>query len=326
MKKYFAASLLFLLIHFIQGQKATLPEDDYFSYHQNVIQSELLLTQKKFDEALAQLESNFSSYKFVFRRDYVLAAQIATHLDDLEKTTRYLLKSMEGGWPVKEIRKNPFFRKWKQHPDWISFLEKTKSVNKRATDEQLSDQMHELFKKDQKMALKYLFRIGQRAQDRWAERKFAPHSEEQLAQLFPVILENNYPGERLIINNYWASTILSHHNSFSVDYLKKDTLYRFIRPHLISSIQTGYLSPYIFAMIEDWKEAVESDYESSKYGFIGGIKDRVAFQNIEENRKKMGLRSIELRNQLVYLQKETGMKLYLFGKPWKSGIISIPEE
>ena len=75
-----------------------------------------------------------------------------------------------------------------------------------------------------------LFRIGSKSQDNYAENKFAPHSEQQISELRDILLEIGYPGEKLIGNDYWVSTILSHHNSISQAYNKKDRLYPELKP------------------------------------------------------------------------------------------------
>ena len=53
----------------------------------------------------------------------------------------------------------------------------------------------------------------------------ALHSEKQLIDIDTILNQYGYPSERLIGNNMWISVILSHHNSISVPYNARDTLY-----------------------------------------------------------------------------------------------------
>jgi hypothetical protein len=180
-----------------------------------------------------------------------------------------------------------------------------------------------MFKKDQKMAIKALFRIGQKAKNRYYEEKFAPHSEHQMAHLIEILNKDGYLGEQLINNDYWLSTVLSHHNSISSNYNKPDTLFNYIRPKLLKALDDGQISPFEFALIENWKIAAESNHGQPSYGYLGPTLDSNSIELANSLRTKIGLRRIELRNQLVDIQKETGIDFYLPGNPWQNGKISI---
>ena len=75
-----------------------------------------------------------------------------------------------------------------------------------------------MFKKDQRLDFPYYLRIGEKAKERYALRKFAPNSGKQIARLNEILDEYGYPGERLTGNDFWMSTILVHHNSISPEY------------------------------------------------------------------------------------------------------------
>ena len=102
------------------------------------------------------------------------------------------------------INKNKDLKPLKEQVEWAKVIAKYDSLRKIYSSRlnfRLKEQVHEMFKKDQKKALGALFRIGQKAQDRYAENKFAPHSEEQLRLLDSILDQHGYPGEQLIGNS-----------------------------------------------------------------------------------------------------------------------------
>jgi len=186
------------------------------------------------------------------------------------------------------------------------------------------DQIHSMFKKDQCKALGAFLRIGEKAQKRYAEKKFAPHSEKQMAELDTVIEQFGYPEEQLIGNNMWASVILSHHNSISKAYNSGDTLYINLRPKLLEAIALGALSPYVFATIEDWRTVSLHQYNMTTYGYLGNILNQKELETVNKNRSKIGIRSIKLRNALLDVEQKTGMNLHI-KKDWRKGKISVSD-
>ncbi len=232
---------------------------------------------------------------------------------------------MKAGWTLKKINKNDNLQSLKEQREWPKIISAYDSLHKiylSRLDFQMKGEVHEMFKKDQKKAFGALFRIGQKAQDKYAERKFAPHSEKQLIQLDSILNQQGYPGEQLIGNDLWASVILSHHNSISLNYNAKDMRYKQLRPKLMKALRRGEISPYEFAQIEDWRTAALTGHESTSFGFIGKIPSHTEFKTVNENRSAIGLRSIELRNNLIDVEKSTGLNLYL-PKGWQHGKISV---
>ena len=84
----------------------------------------------------------------------------------------------------------------------------------------------------------------------------------------------------------------------------------------------GELHPKDFAIIEDWRNASIHQYESSLYGYLGKMRNDENLTTVNQNREKLGLRSIELRNMLLDVEKETGLNLYL-PKDWQKGEITV---
>jgi hypothetical protein len=142
----------------------------------------------------------------------------------------------------------------KEYSEWAKMVSEYDSLHKTylsRLNPQIKEQVHEMFKKDQKKALGALFRIGQKSKRRYSEKKFAPHSEHQLEKL----------------------------------------------------------------------EQILNDHELTSYGFLGTIPDGTVFETINKNRANIGLRSIDLRNNLIDVENETGINLHL-PKGWQNGKIT----
>jgi hypothetical protein len=182
-----------------------------------------------------------------------------------------------------------------------------------------------MFARDQWKALGALLRIGDKTQQKYAERKFAPHSETQISELIKILETAGYPGEKLIGNSIWISTILSHHNSISKAYATKDTFYKFLKPRLYEAVRNGQMSPYEYATIDDWQRTVASDRTEPGYGFLNPP-TQATLSKTNELRQTIGLRTIETRNKLVDVEQRTGMNFYLPGNTWIQGKIMIKEK
>ena len=167
-----------------------------------------------------------------------------------------------------------------------------------------------MFKKDQRKALLALFRVGA-TQERYTEKRFAPHSEQQMAQLLPIIDQYGYPGERLIHNGYWAAVMLSHHNSISKAYALKDTVYPHVRPKLMKALKSGQMSPYELAMIDDWYMAVKTESHETHFGYLSSSLTPQAKTKVDQCREAIGLSSVETISLLADLQQQTGFNCYL---------------
>lgn len=325
--KFYSLSLLFCLYPFFAPTGLERNETkDYLNYHQQIIEAESLITEENFKGALDKYESIFSTYDFVFLRDYQVATQLALYLKEKEKAIIYLEEGIAAGWELKSIKKNEFLKQLGDDPEWKTVISNYGSLRgeyEAGLNHQIQAKVRKMFSKDQWKAIGALLRIGDKAQERYAEKKFAPHSETQMAKLIEILESHGYPGEKLIGNDFWMSTILSHHNSISSEYSKNDTLYKFIKPKLIKAIKEGQMSPYEYALIDDWHKAISSERTEPGYGFLSPPYQSTLTKT-NNLRQKIGLRTIELRNKLVDVEKRTGMKFYL--PDWVEGKIIIDQK
>jgi len=306
---------------------ASIAQQSYQNYHHQIVQSEQLIVSGNYEAAILKLDSLFTKYNFVFLRDCKLATELCAYTKDLDHGLRFVQQGILQGWTLKDIEKNKNLRFLLTDPRWAALKNEYEELHRQYLKKlniPLREQVHLMFKNDQRKALGALFRIGEKSQQKYAERKFAPHSEKQIREINIIIDSLGYPGEQIIGNKLWASVILSHHNSISPQYNSSDTLYTFLKPKLLQAISRGELSPYVLTTIEDWRTAAISNHNLTTYGYLGKISDTPALDIVNNNRSELGIRSIELRNSLIDIEQETGMNLYL-KKDWQKGKISIVE-
>ena len=304
-----------------------LAQLDYFQYHKQVLEIESLLAADQYQQALTKYDELFAIYDYVFLKDYKIAAQVAAHLGQEDKAFDYLGLGVSDGWTIKGIKKHSKLKPLKRNPRW-SELERSYEALRQDFLERINDSLRNevnlLSKEDQKLALKYLLKPSKKARNQFIEQEAIPLSERHMTVLTEIIQKIGYPGERLIGNSVWMSTILGHHNSLSPEYQQQDSIYPALKPHLIEAVRNGELDPYDLAVIDDWYITVKSDHNKSSYGIIKEIKQS-EITSCNEYREQLAIRSVELRNQLVDIQKKTGIDFYLNMESWVRGKIQ-PED
>ncbi len=313
--------ILLLIGNEISAQKAV----NYVDYHQEVVGVENLLAEEKYDDALQAYEQLFEQYDFVFLRDYQLATQIAWYLGKEEKTAELLSKGMRAGWTMKSIKKNSFLDEFRQTSAWEAIQPTYRSLQEdyqASLDQELRKQVKKMFSRDQRKALGALLVLSDKGYQRYAEKRFAPHSNRQLKEFEKIMEKAGYPGEKRIGNHFWMSTILSHHNSTTPAVVQRDTLYPKIKPALEKALAKGELSAFEFILIEEWYRVSVAKPECPLFGILDGPLE-VEVDQTNDGRKAHYLRSIEVHNRLVDLSEKTGMNFYLEGNPWSRKKIEI---
>lgn len=298
---------------------------NYNAYHSEIILAEESISQEKYEEALLRYEHLFSEYDFIFLRDYKVASQVSFLIGEKEKGLIYIKKGISNGWELTNLKEQTFLHKHLLDSDWESIENQYEDLHNQflvRIDSTIRNRVRLMIEKDQKIAYEAYIIEDEQEQEKWISENFPEHSEEQLADLLEIMEINGYPGEFLIGNDFWVSTILSHHNSQGVEYVRNDTLFDFIKPKLIQALHDGYISPYEIALAEDWKQTVLSEWNQSPYGYLLSP-DRSNISQINKTRRAIGLRSVELRNELIDIEAKTGMSLYL--PDWVDGKIEIEE-
>ncbi|WP_394749209.1 hypothetical protein [Spongiimicrobium salis] len=304
--------LTLILFFFCTSVYADKPLD-YNVYHKAVIEAEELIASENYKDALRIYDRLLGEYDFVFLREYQVATQLAFYLGDKEKAITYLQEGIRSGWTMKSIKNNNFLKPLRKEEDWKLVRKKYRNLRKQHTftwNSEIRKQVKKMYSKDQRKALKALFKFGSKAKERYAERRFAPHSEKQIQEFSNILDAYGFPSERLIGNRYWMSTILSHHNSISTPYTKKDSSYPKLKPKLMVCLQNGQISPYEFAVIDDWYLSVKYNRKEPTYGIL----DRPTPAKLSKTnalREKINMRPYELRDALILIEKKIGVDLYL---------------
>ncbi len=291
-----------------------------------MVAAEELIAEREFADALEIYDDVFEKFNFIFLRDCKVATQIALQAGNKQAALNFLRFGIKQGWELKDIKKNNHIQKHLDPADWKAIKTEYDSLRglfEERLNPELRSLVKKMFKKDQWKALAALFTFTDKGQDKYAENKFAPHSEKQIEALQQILEDHGYPGEMLIGNDYWMSTVLSHHNSISHAYQNRDTLYNSLRPALLNAIGEGQMSPFEFAIVDNWYIAVKEKRGVSSYGFLGPALNSVTLEKANILRSRIGLRSVQLRNKLVNIQQETGIDFYLSGAPWVEGKINI---
>ncbi|WP_097127564.1 hypothetical protein [Spirosoma fluviale] len=308
--------LLLNALRFGAFNPASLPgladQNDYITYHQTIARAQQLIAHKHYQEAFALYKQMFDHYEFVFSRDYKVATQLALQVGQKQQAFTYLKHAIATGWTLSDIKKNALVTTLQGDPQWRVVEQQYDSLRafyQNGGNQDVRVRVEKMFKKDQRKALLALFRIGA-TQERYAEKRFAPHSEQQMAQLLPIIDQYGYPGERLIHNGYWAAVMLSHHNSISKAYALQDTVYPHVRPKLMKALKSGQLSPYEFAMIDDWYMAVKTNGKETHFGYLSSSLTAQAKTIVDQRREAIGLSSVVTISLLTDLQKQTGFNCY----------------
>ena len=300
-------------------------QSDYNTYHKRILEAEKWTTEEDFDLALEKYEEAFADNAFVFLRDCKIATQLAAYQGREDQTFIFLRRGAVAGWELKEIRRNAHLKKFMESNSWSQFEKDYPDLRKQyetSLNQELQARVKKMYSKDQKKAMGALFRIGSGSQDKYAEQKFAPHSEQQMEEFLEILMDSGYPGEKMIGNDYWASTILSHHNSISENYNRNDSLYPEMQPGLMKALSRGEVSPFELALIDEWYRSTLG--QGSYIGY--GILDPPTTANLNQTnalRAKLYLRSVETRNAMVDIQEKTGIDFELPGKGWIDGKIEV---
>ncbi len=295
-------------------ERSQVNQKDYTIYHRTIAKAQKHIAHRQYQQALDLYRQVFNTYAFVFSRDYKVATQLALLTGQKAEALTYLKKAIATGWRLSEMKKNALVNTLQRDPDWKIIknqYDSLRAVYQQSGNKEVRNRVEKLFKKDQRKALLALFTVGSKGQDRYAEKRFAPHSAKQVAELNQIMEAYEYPSERLIGNGYWASVIVSHHNSISQQYARKDTLYPFLKPKLLNAVRSGAMSPYELAMIDDWYTAVKSDQQDTHFGYLSGSLTSKQKLTVDQFREELGLNDIETISLLADLQQQTGFNVYL---------------
>ena len=289
---------------------------DYHVYHSKVRMIENSLLTQDWNDALEKYLELEKGYDFLFAKDLKIALQLAYRARDSASFQRFSEAAFARGWEWKKAKKE-----LKENPDFpFGMGIRLKSISKNTEKSEvrhpeIREQVKKLFIQDQWQALGALFTFSSHKRERYAERKFAPKAKLRVERIQEIIKEIGCPGEMLIGNFVWASTILSHYNSMSEELTKADILYPAMKITLQRELGLGRISPFEFALIDNWYQSVKSGRTVESYGILEGEVSEGSVASVDANRLAVGLPPIGVYNQLLAVQNESRIRLF-FGQAW----------
>lgn len=289
---------------------------DYQRYHNTCREIERLLLEENLEGAMGKYLKLESQYTFIFKKDLKVALQLAYRLGDSPSFERLARLTFSQGWDWKRAKKE-----LKDNPDFAAGMAvQLKTIAKQSQPSQVPHpdvrrRVKQLFIQDQWQALGALFTFSPQRQSRYAEGRIAPDAKKRVLEIWQIVEEIGYPGEMLIGNAVWSSTLFSHYNSISEGFAKKDTLYPAMRGILKAEIWAGRISPFEFALIDNWYQSVSSGRAVESYGILEGAVSESSLITVDRNRVSIGLPDVSTYNELLEWQEKTGIKLF-FSHAW----------
>lgn len=107
--------IIFNLLLFL---KPSLAQQDYFVYHSMINRAEEKISTSDFVGALEIYDSTFSQFKYVFVKEFVIAAQLAAYLNDRNRCINYIYQAMKGGYKVHCLKSFYYIEQLLNDLDW----------------------------------------------------------------------------------------------------------------------------------------------------------------------------------------------------------------
>lgn len=291
---------------------------NYLNYHKEIIKAEEFIVRRQFNESLAIYRMLADKYEHVFRRDIKVAAQLSAYLNDTDNLFRFLEKGMKSGWTLKEIMKIKPLKKFKNDNRWKKLKANQYQFRKgfeNSINLQLRTEIKKMFNEDQKRAIRAALTPTKKWREQYTNRKFVPNNREQVRRINQIIDQLGYPGEKTIGDNSWVTVIISHN--------EHDTIYNELRPKLYAAFERGELSAIDLAIIETWRIVVDTDRKDKGFIIWNETINKSDAMKADSLRQSIGLRSIELNNNLIHAEKELKMKFFL--SPFHGGLITVKD-
>lgn len=316
--KHFTVKILSLLVVTLIPLLSSGQTTNYLEYHAEIIKAEEFIVTKHFNESLEIYRMLANRYEYVFLRDMKVAAQLSAYLNNTDNLFYFLEKGMKKGWTSKEIMKMKIFDKSKNDNRWKK-LKANKDQFRREFESsinlQLRIEVKEMLNEDQKRAIRVALIPVEQWRERYTNRKFVPNNRTQVRRINQIIDQFGYPGEKIIGDKSWATVIISHN--------EHDTIYNQLRPKLYSAFKRGELSAIELAIIESWRIAIDTDRKEKGFAIWADEITKSESVKVDSLRQSIGLRSIELNNKLIQIEKKLDMKFYL--SPSHGGLITVKD-
>lgn len=305
--KYLFLSLFAVLLCQISNEK------DFITYHQEYNNIEGLIVNERFEEAETLLNALLASYSPTFAKDYVIAAEICLLNNNKDQATYWIKESIKKGVKVQCLKDIRVFKDKLKNSDWSRLESDLMSLQT----EYLSSI---------KIGLSKIFhRNYQKEQLNKKAKNYRGIVYSNFKKIKELLNENTYPGENLIgiDNSDDASKIddCSFDNSkITVTLLHyPHPIYELTEEKLIMSIKNGSLHPREFAIIYTFeKNRISKLYKTSgksralksNHNFQFPFEKRKSeLQQVNQDRAKFGICSLEIDEMKPEIEKKYGVKL-----------------
>ncbi|MGD1846108.1 MAG: hypothetical protein ACFB10_12005 [Salibacteraceae bacterium] len=300
MKYWFSLCLLSLTI------SAAFSQSNYLHYHQGINQTEALIVEEQFSEAVRAYDSLFAEYEYVFLKDLLIAAQIAVLSEQPEKTTQWLERALKKGYQCDCITRMPVFEKYIETKAWQHLLDQSEEFKAdyySSIQLQWHREFHQRYKREQE---------SKTASDRSAYISIVSNNYQRIKVLMDSV---PFPSERIVgIDNEMLFPSQNGGKLSNCDAANSKvipTLLHYDNPitdigwdKFVAALQSGHLHPNQFATIYSFESNYVSRLNANKninrpelpqyyFQFPFGKKSK-DLEKVNRHRAQFGICSIEL--------------------------------
>lgn len=308
-----------LLLLLILLPVAALTQDvDYLDYHHQIIRGEKAIVEREFEASLNIYRQLAETYEFAFLRDVKNAVQLSAYINDTTNLYFFLQIGMRKGWSINQIKRIPGYRKFRHSERWRNLKAHRNQFEadfNTGINRELRAEMKKMLAQDQRRALRVALTPGNKWRERYTNQKFVPNNRKQVRRINEIIDRHGFPGEKVIGDRSWATVIISHN--------EHDTIYKELRPKLYTALRRGELAPIELAMIETWRTVIDTERKEKGFLIWSETVSQLDAKKADSLRQTIGLRSVELNNQLIQTGEDLKMEFYL--TPFHGGIIYIKD-
>ncbi|WP_139307912.1 hypothetical protein [Pontibacter flavimaris] len=322
-----------ILLYFtllVLAQQHALAQDalDYTQvYHPVINEAELLVVDKKYEQALEAYQRAFAAVPSPFARDYYNAVICALLLQERGKTFNYLEELVQKGVSLEYLERQPVLDSLRSTKQWQKFAKKypkRRAKYEQKLNKELRADLDELYARDQ------YFR---QAKGGWRVHgdTITKIEAANTKLLLGWIEEYGYPGEDLV----GVADTLEQLPRFTV-VIERQTKARKGQDFtevLTQAVQQGRIAPQAAAYLLD-QQAGASKYGSRVFAKIncskcaddeelGALDDymttkisRKEESKVDERRKKLGLEPLELYKYKIVHLGEKNRDRFKLTYPW----------
>jgi hypothetical protein len=291
----------------------TLSAQNHFHYHESINKAEELLADERFELALQIYQSVFHEYDFVFAKDYFIAAQVSAFQGNDSLTYKLLKSAVKSGLKDTCIGGNQLFERFRQTPFWDT-LRTNYPVWRKAYLKSIDMALISEFSKRYNLE-----------QDFKRDPDYQYIVQQNFDRIKQLILADSFPGDQLVGLDDSKLTVKNNdcncgNSKVIVTLLHQPFAFSELEPLLIKAVERGDLHPREYATIY----TREKRFVSVLYNNTDQLPDNFPIyyfnfpfdqkeenlENVNTDRSKVGISSIEVDEGKRKLENKYGFKLF----------------